>query len=98
MADETIKPLPVACGKASMPENAKGKLQGFGAVMIPSRDLALEAGNAKCENVVILGALETQLQFGTDVWEAVIASRVPEKTISANIKAFSLGYAFANER
>ena len=98
VSDETIKPLPVACGKASMPEDAKGKLQDFGAVMIPSHDLALEAGNAKCENVAILGALESRLQFGTDVWETVIASRVPEKTVPANIKAFSLGYAFANER
>ena len=46
VADETIKPLPVACGRASMPADARGKLEGFGAVLIPAHDLAEQAGNA----------------------------------------------------
>lgn len=95
VADETIKPLPVACGRASMPANAKAKLNGFGAVLVPAHDLAVEAGNAKCENVVILGALESQLGFGADVWKKVIEGRVPPKTVEANLRAFELGYEFA---
>ena len=98
VADETIKPLPVACGRASMPAQAREKLAENGAVLIPSKKLALEAGNAKCENVVLLGALEPQLGFGVDVWERVIEGRVPPKTIEANIKAFSLGLAFAQDK
>lgn len=96
VADETIKPLPVACGKASMPADAISKLDGFGAVLIPAHDIALEAGNAKCENVAILGALESRLSFGIDVWEAAIAERVPPKTIQANRDAFALGLKFAH--
>ena len=98
VADETIKPLPVACGRASMPAGAHEKLTGWGAVLIPAHDLALEAGNAKCENVVILGALESHLGFGVDLWKDVIAKRVPQKTVDANMKAFELGYAFASGR
>ena len=98
VADETIKPLPVACGRASMPENARGRLDAMGAVLIPAHDLAVNAGNAKCENVAILGALESRLGFGTDAWEEVIAKRVPPKTVEANVKAFSLGLDFANGR
>lgn len=98
VADETIKPLPVACGRAKMPANAKGALDAFGAVLIPAHDLAVSAGNAKCENVAILGALESRLGFGADVWKRVIEGRVPPKTIEANVKAFELGLAFANER
>ena len=98
VADETIKPLPVACGRASMPENACGKLEDWGAVLIPAHDLALEAGNAKCENVAILGALESELGFGAQLWIEEISKRVPEKTIDANVKAFELGLAFANAR
>lgn len=98
VADETIKPLPVACGRASMPAQAREKLAENGAVLIPSKELALEAGNAKCENVVLLGALEPQLGFGVDVWERVIEGRVPPKTIEANIKAFGLGLAFAQDK
>jgi indolepyruvate ferredoxin oxidoreductase beta subunit len=95
VSDETIKPLPVACGRASMPQGAKDKLADAGAVLIPSKDLAIQAGNAKCENVVILGALEPKLGFGVEVWKHVIEGRVPPKTIEANVKAFELGYEFA---
>jgi len=96
VSDETIKPLPVACGNASMPAHAKRDLDGFGATLIPAHDLAVQAGNAKCENVVLLGALESRLGFGSDVWKSVIEKRVPAKTIEANLKAFELGLAFAN--
>lgn len=96
VADETIKPLPVACGRASMPADARGKLTGFGAVLIPAHDLAVQAGNAKCENVAILGALESRLGFGSDVWEQAISGRVPPKTVDANLKAFEAGLSFAN--
>jgi indolepyruvate ferredoxin oxidoreductase beta subunit len=96
VADETIKPLPVATGNASMPKGAKGKLDELGAVLIPAHDLAVSAGNAKCENVVILGALEARLGFGSDVWAKVIEGRVPPKTVEANLKAFELGFSFAN--
>ena len=95
VSDQTIKPLPVACGRASMPQRAKEKLADNAAVLIPSRELALQAGNAKCENVVLLGALESQLSFGPDVWKRVSEGRVPPKTIDANIKAFELGLDFA---
>lgn len=97
VADETIKPLPVACGRAAMPARAHGKLAGFGAVLIPAHDLAVEAGNAKCENVAILGALESHLGFGADLWKRVIEGRVPPRTVEANVKAFDLGFAFGSQ-
>ena len=98
VADETIKPLPVACGRASMPADAKAKLASWGAVLIPAHDLAVEAGNAKCENVAILGALEARVGFGADIWKKVIEGRVPPKTVDANLKAFNLGFEFAHGR
>jgi indolepyruvate ferredoxin oxidoreductase beta subunit len=98
VADETIKPLPVACGRASMPANARGKLDSWNAVLIPAHDLAVKAGNAKCENVAILGALESRLGFGSDIWAHVIEGRVPPKTVEANLTAFELGLSFANGR
>ena len=81
-----------------MPADARRKLEDAGAVLIPAHDLAVEAGNAKCENVAILGALESQLGFGLELWSKVIEGRVPPKTIESNVKAFELGFAFANER
>lgn len=95
VSDETIKPLPVACGNASMPERAKDRLEAYGATLIPAGKLAIEAGNAKCENVVLLGALESQLGFGEEIWLKTIEGRVPPKTIEANRAAFAKGLAFA---
>ena len=95
VADETIKPLPVACGNAAMPDDAKGALNECGATLIPAIELAKQAGNVKTENVVLLGALESTLNFGEEVWKNVISKRVPPKTIEANLKAFELGLSFA---
>ncbi|HAM16510.1 MAG TPA: pyruvate ferredoxin oxidoreductase [Eggerthellaceae bacterium] len=98
VADETIKPLPVACGAATMPHDVKARLDAFGAILFPARDLALQAGNAKCENVAILGGLEARLGFGAGIWKGVIEGRVPPKTVEANLKAFDLGLTFAHGR
>lgn len=93
VADESIKPLPVACGKASMPDDIAGQLAACNANVISAIELAIRAGNVRTENVVLLGALESRLNFGKDVWVEVIRGRVPQKTIDANINAFELGFS-----
>ena len=60
VADEAIKPLPVATGRASMPAHARETLADLGATLIPAGELAREAGSAKSVNVVLLGALSTR--------------------------------------
>lgn len=96
VADEAIKPLPVATGKASMPEGAREQLRALGAALIPATELAREAGTAKAGNVVLLGALSTALGFAPEVWEEVIVRRVPPKTVEANLAAFRAGASFAS--
>lgn len=95
VADETIKPLPVQTGRASMPARARQTLEEVGATLIPAGHLALEIGSPKSVNVVLLGALSTRLGFPEKAWEDVIRERVPQKTIDANLKAFHAGRAFA---
>ena len=95
--DESIKPLPVATGRASMPEHARERLIDAGAVLIPATDLARKAGTAKAANVVLLGALSRALGFSTEVWNQVIAARVPEKYLGVNLEAFKLGASFSAE-
>ena len=97
VADEAIKPLPVATGRASMPALARETLADRGATLIPAGELAREAGSAKSVNVVLLGALSTRLPFAPEAWERVVADRVPPKTVEANLEAFRAGLAFARE-
>lgn len=94
-ADEAIKPLPVATGRAAMPAGARETLTAAGATLIPAGELARAAGSAKSTNVVLLGALSTRLPFAAEAWEQVIADRVPPKTVEANLAAFRAGRAFA---
>ena len=93
--DEAIRPLPVLTGSASMPNQARESLINEGALLVPADALARETGNAKTSNVVLLGALSASLPFPPSCWEDVIASRVPAKTIEANLAAFRKGRAFA---
>lgn len=92
--DESIKPLPVLTGKASMPEKAHERLSASGAKLIPASELAEQAGSAKTANVVLLGALASDLEIKKEIWEEQIALHVPQKTIDTNIKAFRLGYNY----
>lgn len=95
VADETIKPLPVLTGKAAMPRLARQQLAEKGAALIPAGRAAESIGSPKSVNIVLLGALSTQLGFPTQVWEEVIRQRVPKKTIEANLAAFEAGRQLA---
>ncbi len=96
VADETIKPLPVLTGRASMPDKAVSRLKEAGAHVMPAGAIAAEVGSPKSVNVALLGALATRLDFPQQAWEQTIAARVPAKTIEKNIEAFRAGQAFAS--
>ena len=62
-------------------------------VLLDSLDLALQAGNARTENSVLIGATVACEEFpipAEEVRKAVLAL-VPPKTVEANSKAFDLG-------
>ncbi len=89
--DSAIKPLPVLTGRSSMPLNARNRLKQVGGILVPADELARQAGNAKCANVVLLGALAARLPFDSEVWRNCIKATVPTKTIDSNLAAFDAG-------
>lgn len=93
--DESIKPQSVLTGQMSMPRQARERLMGLGATLIPAGEIARQAGTTKCANVVLLGALSRALPFDEALWEEVIRSKVPLKTIDINIDAFRRGAHYA---
>lgn len=97
VADESIQPLPVLIGRATMPKDAQATLEAFGATLIPAGTLADKVGSPKSVNVVLLGALASRLDFSQEAWEQVITRRVPQKTINANLAAFHAGLSFAHD-
>lgn len=95
VADETIEPMSVLTGRATMPTQVTERLCDLGAVVVPAGAIAAEVGSPKSVNVVLLGALAPKLDFPAEVWEETIAKRVPPKTIEQNIAAFRAGWARA---
>ena len=98
VADETIQPMTVLTGRAAMPENPHAQLAAANATIIPAGDIARQVESPKSVNVVLLGALASQLEFPIEAWERTVERRVPPKSIEANIRAFRAGLAFAEAR
>lgn len=86
-----IRPLPVLIGDHSTPHGLQAILEDEGAIFIDADEIACEAGSPKSANVVLMGALSLGLPFDSAAWLEVIATRVPPKTLEANITAFQLG-------
>jgi len=78
---------------SSYPENVKKMLEdsGFLVDKINAYEIAKDLGTAKAENVVLLGALSSYLDFSVSLWNSVIKRSVPEKTLEINIEAFRKG-------
>ena len=89
---QEIMPMPVVTGAAKYPQGIEKVL---GCAGIDALGLALEAGNAKAANAVMLGALCRRLGFDREKFEAALLSSIPQKTVEMNKKAFALGYAAA---
>ncbi len=90
--DVTIKPMPVLTGAATMPEGLHGVLESLGegvATLIDADAVADAAGNRKCANVALLGGAAKHLPISEGSWRKAIESRVPPKTLAANLEAFS---------
>ncbi|WP_251212805.1 indolepyruvate oxidoreductase subunit beta [Adlercreutzia murintestinalis] len=97
-SDELIKPASVLTGRQAVPRDVVGRLQDVGAVIVPARSTAVEAGTAKASNMVMLGALSALLSFEMPAWEETVCAFVPERTREANIDAFRAGRAFLIEK
>lgn len=95
---QKIDPMPVIMGKAQYPESILEKLseKDITLVSVDALSLALEAGTAKCANIVLLGAAVKYLGIDKEMWVDIIKTTVPAKTIDINLKAFELGYTKAN--
>ncbi len=88
-----IAPPSVALGKQAYPENLTEELAKKvpATTVVNGLDLALEAGNPKTVNTVLLGALSNVLDLDYDLWIKALKKMVPERLLEINLKAFELG-------
>jgi len=95
--DYRISPVSVSSGNDVYPTEEDEAAAYAGSidrcVYVPAIDIAQGLGNARVNNVVMLGALSTFLPLDEDAWLDVIAGRVPERFVALNRDAFMAGRA-----
>ncbi len=93
--DYEIYPMGVASGAEQYPAGCLEAMQGsFDCMVLPAADIAVGLGNAKCMNVVLLGALVRAMDIGELDWKGILAGLLPAKLVELNAKAFDAGYNY----
>jgi indolepyruvate ferredoxin oxidoreductase beta subunit len=88
-----IAPPSVALGKMEYPREivADLKKQFPDTIVVDGLEMALELGNAKTVNIILLGALSNILDLELDIWLKALRKMVPERLLEINLKAFEMG-------
>lgn len=101
--DEGIMPTELTAKKAEYPslEEIVKKINAFtkNVLIIEASKLAREAGNILAQNMVLLGALAAvrKMPIKTETLIETLRELVPTRQLTANIKAFKIGYEKARE-
>jgi len=93
MNDHTINPPAVNLGEMeypkAIPEKIKSKFKDF--YLVKGTEMALQLGDARAANVVLLGTISKFFKVNEDIWLKTILSYLPPKVHELNRKAFSEG-------
>lgn len=92
-----LDPIAVSSGEAAYPPTDEicGLLKRASSTVhvIPGLQTALDLGNARVLNIVVMGALSKLLEVEETLWHDCIRKRVPEKVLELNLEAFRRGRA-----
>ena len=93
MNDHKVNPPVVNLGDMEypkeIPETIKGKFKDF--YLVRGTDIALQLGDARAANVVLLGAMSKLFEIKEDLWLKTILGVLPPKVHELNRKAFATG-------
>lgn len=91
--DQRIDPITVVIGATKYPEAIiEGLKEEMDVHAVDGMKKAIEIGNSKVFNIVVLGVAAKYMEFSKEDWIKVIEKTVPPKTVEMNCKAFLTGY------
>jgi len=91
--DQRIDPMPVITGAADYPENIIENLsKKYKVYAIDAMAKAVEIGNSRVFNTIVLGMAARHMNYSVEEWENVIRAKVPPKTVDINLAGFHAGY------
>lgn len=91
--DERVDPLPVMSGKMKYPEDIIDSITQFRpkTTVANATQTAIECGNVKAANVVLVGILSKVIGLPPEKVEEAIRKLVPPKALEVNLAAFRRG-------
>lgn len=90
--DREIPPMSVLVGAAEYPQDIDRKLRRRGRTLFVDADeRALELGNIRTVNIILLGVLSQFMDFKKTSWDQAIKENVKAKYVDLNIVAFEKG-------
>ena len=93
MNDHKINPPIVNLGEMEypkgIPERIKSRFKDF--YLVKGTEIALEMGDVRAANVVLLGAISKFFEVNEELWLNTILNHLPAKVHELNRKAFSAG-------
>ena len=93
MNDHKINPPAVNLGEMeypkAIPEMIRSKIKNF--YLVKGTEIALQLGDVRAANVVLLGAISKFFELNEDLWLKTILNYLPAKVHELNKKAFSAG-------
>ena len=93
--DLRIAPPSVLMGQEAYPEGLTERIRAQfpDFLLVDGQKLAIEAGNPRVANTVLLGAVSKRLDVAEQFWMQALEKMVPKKAFEINQKAFLMGRA-----
>jgi indolepyruvate ferredoxin oxidoreductase beta subunit len=97
--DHQVEPIRVG-DQRPYPDDAVAFLEGkgFRVLVLEATKQALELGDHRAANVLLLGALSRSLDIPEAVWDQTLRERIPERYLELNQRAFAAGREVAASR
>ncbi|RGX13940.1 indolepyruvate oxidoreductase subunit beta [Paraclostridium sordellii] len=87
-----IKSMPIITGKAKyLEEEIDDELIKVGAKLIDASKHAINLGNSKTMNIILLGSLVKSMNLEHIDWNKIISNNVKKEFVGINIEAFKVG-------
>ncbi len=93
VSQQAIIPVTVSTGQSKYPQDLETRLREVypRLAWIDMQQTIADIGNPKVANMVVLGAISTELDLPAEVWEQAISQCVKAQFLDINLMAFIVG-------
>lgn len=100
IASTRLVPPSANFGKRKYPDDIMAEIRKRteNVIMVDAEKMALELGNIRLVNTILLAVASPFIGFEKNVWEEAIKKLVKPKLVDLNLEAFARGYELAGKK